>query len=364
MKVLVATAAYPTADGKRPQYFVHSRNLYYLQAGINVTVLNFECKNSYLIDGIPVIGLEQFKDTDYDLLICHAANLRNHYKFLKKYNSYFKKIVFVFHGHEILHLNKYYPKPFSYVKKSKIPFFVQDCYDTLKIALWKKYWLQNIDKIRLVFVSEWIRSQFYKETGFSKKHLKGYECVISNSVGSYFENNNYTPKDIKYDFITVRANMDGSKYAVDIVVELAKKNSQYSFLLIGKGKFFEHNNKPDNLTWIDKELTHEEITAYINASRVALLPTREDTQGLMACEMATFGIPLITSNIEVCLQVLKTCKSVAYIKNDEPDLIAAIEKLEHVNSTKKWREYCADNTIMKEISYLKKLAINNSYTEE
>ena len=35
------------------------------------------------------------------------------------------------------------------------------------------------------------------------------------------------------------------------------------------------------------------------------MPTRADAQGVMACEMATFGIPLITSNIDVCKEVFK-----------------------------------------------------------
>ena len=111
MKVLVTSAAYPTNDGKRPQYFVHSRNLYYQKNGIEVTVLNFATEDQYSVDGIRVFGMKHFDPLKekYDLLICHAANLRNHYAFLKKYDSFFSKIVFVFHGHEILHINKYYP---------------------------------------------------------------------------------------------------------------------------------------------------------------------------------------------------------------------------------------------------------------
>ena len=70
MRVLVATAAYPTLDGKRPQYFVHVRNLYYIKNNIDVTVLNFACTESYYIDGIKVISLLDYKKMikKYDIL--------------------------------------------------------------------------------------------------------------------------------------------------------------------------------------------------------------------------------------------------------------------------------------------------------
>lgn len=358
MKVLVATAAYPTNDGKRPQYFVHSRNLYYQKNGIDVTVLNFAIEEEYSIDGIRVVGLKHFDPLKekYDLLICHAANLRNHYVFLKKYDSFFAKIVFVFHGHEILHINKYYPKPYDYVKKSKIPAFVQNMYDSLKIRLWKNYWSKNIDRIRLVFVSEWIRSQFYKETGFTEIQLKCHDQVISNSIGKFFEETKYSKTEIEFDFITIRNYLDGSKYAADIVVNLAKNFPKYNFLIIGKGEFFKHYKKPENVTWINKEMSHEEIATYLNKSRFALLPTREDTQGLMACEVAAFGIPLITSDIEVCLEVFKTCHNVAFINNENPDLEQAVNKLKKAPCGCYWDQYYAENTIMKEIKYLKEFA--------
>ena len=49
------------------------------------------------------------------------------------------------------------------------------------------------------------------------------------------------------------------------------------------------------------------------------MPTRTDAQGLMMCEMAAFGIPLITSNIPVCHvpAILKYTRNVYYIGNLE-----------------------------------------------
>ena len=56
MRVLVLTAAYPELDGSKNMYYVHTRNLYYIQKGIEVEVLNFSARQEYEIDGIKVFG--------------------------------------------------------------------------------------------------------------------------------------------------------------------------------------------------------------------------------------------------------------------------------------------------------------------
>lgn len=356
MKVLVAAAFYPTVDGRKNLYYIHSRNLYYIKSGIEVTVLNFSADKSYTIDGIDVISLKDYVDNDvkFDMLVCHAANLRNHYRFLQKYGMRFTKKVFVFHGHEVLHFSKYYPKPYSFVRERSFKKHLQNMYDSFKISMWKKYYLSNIDNIRLVFVSNWIFRQFLAEMKCGESMLKRHYTIISNSVGEYFEINDYKPLQFKYDFITIRGNLDGSKYGIDVVVKLANEHPQFRFCIIGKGKYFEFRDKPHNITVIPNELSHIEMREYINSSKYALFPTREDTQGLMACELATYGIPLITSNIDVCTEVFADCPNVAFINNDNPDLEKALSGLNDWTTVNKWTTYFARNTIMKEIDYLKK----------
>lgn len=356
MKVLVASAFYPTNDGKKALYYVHSRNLYYKMEGIDVTELNFSAKEGYTFDGIKVISLKEYEQEkeEYDILICHAPNLRNHYRFLRKYGKCFAKKIFVFHGQEILHRKKYYPKPYEFVKNSKLRNLIQNPYDDLKISIWKKYCLKNIDDIRLVFVSDWIYKQFLKETKCPKEQLGDKVSIISNSIGKYFENHSYNPKDIEYDFITVRANLDGSNYSIDIVTDLAAKHPEYKFCIMGNGKFFDYREKPDNVILKKGEFNHEDIANYLNKSKYALLPTREDTQGLMGCEMASYGIPLITSDIEVCRLIFDSCENVALISNNNPDLIKAVNKLKEKSVNGKWTKFFAENTIYKEIDLIKK----------
>ena len=97
MRVLILTAFYPIPGGTHERMFVHVRNQYYQKNGIDVTVLNFDAKENYEIDGIPVITLDEYEKGNsgqYDIAVSHSANLRNHYRFLKKYENRFLKLFF------------------------------------------------------------------------------------------------------------------------------------------------------------------------------------------------------------------------------------------------------------------------------
>ena len=170
------------------------------------------------------------------------------------------------------------------------------------------------------------------------------------------ENYNHATDKV-YDFITIRGYLDGSKYCIDLVNDLAKANPKYSFLVIGKGEFFSHYEKAENLQWVDEHLNHEEIVEYLNRSRCALMPTRTDAQGLMMCEMATFGIPVITSDIPVCHEVLDDFENVAFIDNENQnaDLSQIIEKLTDKVPYPKNNKYFAANTVQKEVDLINEL---------
>ena len=96
-KILVLVANYPTSSSVSLMY-VHVRNKYYLQQGMDVTVLNFKTDENYEIDGIKVISLKSYENSSerYDTLILHAVNLRNHYRFLRQYEKRFAHLVFFF----------------------------------------------------------------------------------------------------------------------------------------------------------------------------------------------------------------------------------------------------------------------------
>lgn len=368
MRILVLVSAYPNLEGAKSLYYVHSRNLYYNKyKNIEITVLNFQTQQDYIIDGIEVISLLSYiKDKrNFELLICHAANIRNHYIFLKKYGTRFRKKIFFFHGHEILHIEKYYPKPYFYMKKNMARSILQNYYDNIKIFLWKNYFVKKIKTIRLIFVSNWLYERFISELDLEeyREEIKTNSQIISNSVGEYFEQNKYSPNGIEYDFITIRSNIDESTYCIDLLSELANKYPKYSFCLIGKGKYFNYYKKPKNLHFIEGVFHHNILAQYLNKSKCALFLTRHDTQGLMACEVATFGIPLITSDIEICREIFKGCQNVQLISNEKLDLDICIDKLSEKlkkGQCKKWNRYYAQNTIDQEIEYIKSYCIENN----
>lgn len=360
MKILILCANYPGPNENAALAYVKARNHAYRENGIkDITILNFTlAKGSYEEDGFVVISLDEYKKKyetcDFDILISHAPNIRNHYLFLRKYESRFKKFVFFFHGHEVLNINMEYPKPYSYLGSSRVKRVLNRVYDPLKFRLWRKYFLNKSTNVTLIFVSKWIENKFQEYLKLTLDSLKVNHYVIHNNISHRFEIEEYHPEtEKKYDYITIRSNLDDPKYAVDVVNELAKANPQYRFLLIGRGEFFNHYKKAANIEQIERYLTPDEIVDLLNQSKCALMPTKNDTQGIMACEMATFGMPTITSDIDVCRIVFEGYPNVAFISNDDIDVDLKRIYDSINNHYPKVERYYFKNTILKEIELIK-----------
>lgn len=358
-KVLVLASDYPNPDGGISCMYIHARNRYYVANEIDITVLNFSSVHGYEYDGVKVLSLAEYEQhqSQYagSILVLHAANLRNHYRFLQKFGMLFERKIFFFHGHEVLRTSKVYPKAFDYVQQARISQkAIRYFYDTVKLSLWHSYLWKNRKTIHCIFVSQWMAEQF---TRFVKVPLKDIpHSIIPNSIGHPFEAVTFPYGTLKkYDFITIRSFYDQSKYCVDIVAEMARQNSDLQFLLIGKGSYFDHYQKPDNLTIEPLYLSPDEILEKLILAKCALMPTRCDAQGVMACEMASIGMPLITSNIDVCHEVFHTFKNVAYIDNEAQgrilkDTYNSLLANEPYEANKL---YSAESTIALEVSMLK-----------
>ncbi len=355
MKLLVLTTDYPRPDGYVAQYFIHTRNKEYVKRNIDVSVLSFTTNKDYILDGVKVYSYKTFRkkliNDKFDILISHAPNLRNHYLFLKKYNSHFDKIIFFFHGHEVLKSSEIYPKPYSYTQKDSYIFrFLNSIYDNIKLKVWKRFFIKLVPKSEFVFVSNWMYDMFIRYVKIDPNIILNKKHIIYNSIGKKFEHNDYDLTiEKEYDFITIRNLLDKSKYCIDVVYKMAQNNPDYNFCVIGKGSFFEYNEKPANLHFIEKHLNHDEIVYYLNKAKYALMPTRADAQGVMACEIATFGIPLITSNISVCKEVFGDFENVLFIDNDENIKVESLN-LESLNgSFQKNNKFFTKNTIDQEV---------------
>lgn len=357
MKVLVLATDYPSDHGHELMY-VHVRNKYYQKNGIDVTVLNFRADKDYEYENIKIITLNTYNNKNYkfDILISHASNVRNHYRFIKKYGKNFNRIIFFYHGHEILKLNEVYPDEYYWVKKSFIKKKFQNVYDSFKFRVWRRELEKNIYKSDLIFVSNWLYHRFLYYVRVNPKILEKHVHIINNSVGELFEKESYNIKAKKeYDFITIRGSaLDKGKYGIDIVTNLANHNPKLKFLVVGKGNFYNFVKKPNNIEFLNSYLNHNEMLNYLNKSRCALLPTKQDTQGVMTCEMATYGIPTITSDIEVCREIFNGFDNVKLISNSGEDKLDDILKELCANAPySKNEKYFAKNTIQKEVNLIK-----------
>lgn len=148
--------------------------------------------------------------------------------------------------------------------------------------------------------------------------------------------------------------LDQSVYCIDLLCQIAECNPEKKFLLIGKGKYFDFNEKPENITWVDSYLNHDQMMRYINHSKYALMLTRRDTQGVMACELATYGIPLITSDLPICHEIFDGISNVTYISNGTVDLDNIISKIREKTdvSKRETERYGREQTIEKEINLI------------
>ena len=359
MKILVLIASYLNKDNcdNNVNMYFHNRNLYYMANDIDVTVLNFSSKNKYVVDGVKVITIRDYlcnKDK-YDVCILHAPNIRNHFLFLILQEHKFKKLVFIFHGQEIVNIRKSYPSPYEYVKTSMFKKITRTLYDNLKLKIWYYYLPSLIYKSSYIFVSNNLRKDFVNWVGINKLSFVCKTYIINNSIAKVFEQQQYNINSNKiYDFVTIRTNFDASCYALDFINKLAKYNDQLNFLIVGVGKFFIYNKKADNIKLINTILNYNDIIKYLNMSKCALMPTRRDSQGVMSCEMASYGIPLITSDIPICHENFDEFANVAYIKNDEIiDLYPILNLLIDRQPSNINDKFYQINTIAKEVDIIK-----------
>jgi len=316
--ILVIVEDYPSEINAYPMAYVHTRNKLYLNENVDlkISILSFKAKKSYVWDGIQVYSEKEIKEIGlhkFDSFVSHAPNLKNHVRFLKK--NKIENVTFFIHGHEVLKVNKYYPKPYSWDKeKNKL---LRIIYDYFKLNIISNFFIRN-SGFKFVFVSNWMKDEALKNL---KLQYLSKTFIIHNPINEIFSINTYDKESKKiYDFITIRP-LDGSKYCMDVVYRLAKKYPEFKFKIIGKGDFFKHNPKLDNIDWDDRFYKPNQLLEKLNEAKVALMPTRLDSQGVMMCELATYGMPIITSDIPICYEMLGKYNQAYFISNENPELM-------------------------------------------
>jgi glycosyltransferase involved in cell wall biosynthesis len=321
MRLVVFVQDYPSDERPSTSAFVHSRNLWYKQQGIDVSVASFSCVEPYEFEGLPVAPASRPFPDKAGLLVSHAPNVRNHVRVLQRCRL---PIVFFFHGFEVLRTRRYYPEPFFFQRTWRDPLrrAATDAYDVTKLLVLGRFLARKRTQgCSFVFVSEWMRDQFVLNVPDGEAIIADRAHVIPNAVHESFVGARYDPPvDPDADFVTFRPSVDPPKYAIDAVVDLARTNAAFTFDIYGRGELLRRLSVPQNVRHFDISVPQSELASRANRYRCALIPSRLDAQGVTACEMATLGIPTIVSDLSVARDVLGGFANVAFLGEGESRL--------------------------------------------
>lgn len=346
-KILVMVEDYPRKEKPYAMGYVHSRSIEYIKRGISVDVLSFSSSEDYTYEGVKIKSSRcNISWDEYSVVISHAPNIKNHFKVLRKNIKKINKLVFFFHGHEIMKMNDYYPKPFPELANKKDLFkdMFSLIYDQVKLKYINYFIEKNKRKIKCIFVSNWMKQTALTCLGVKELPVKDH--VIPNPINTIFTNSNYNnPKNKKV--ITIRP-FDNPKYGVDLVLNVANKNPEFEFHIYGSGTYLDKVHIPKNVKVIKGFVEQKNIPSLLNDYEFALMPTRLDAQGVMMCEMATYGITTITSDLPVCFENLSDYNNVYFMSNDT-DKTIDLNLIKHSHITSSNSRFMPNSIVDKEL---------------
>ena len=317
MKILLLCEAYPTPQNLYAMSFVHSRAIEYVRAGHTVSVLSFSTDRDYVFEGVKILtNKSAATKRNFDVVMAHAPNIRHHLRFLAGFESL--PLVLFIHGHEVLWVNRYYPRPFGFDRGATetLTRAVRTIYDPLKLSLLRAFCKRQVATTRplgFVFVSEWMRREAIACNPWMGLKEGWHSTVIPNAVNTAFLDSFYEPApEFMADFVCIRP-FDNPKYAVDVVAKWATMIPHKRFHIYGNGRYFDENPPPPNVHIFKQFIAQRDIPALLNNYRACVMPTRLDSQGVMMCEMASYGIPLFTSDTDVTRQMLGGFDNVRFV---------------------------------------------------
>lgn len=355
-KLLILCQNYPSQENPFSQPFVHYRLREYLPF-FDVTVLSFASRDDYEYEGVKVFSeksaKEIFNNTSYDLVISHAPNVRNHQRFLLTNIFKIKKLLFIFHGYEVINIHKR-----VYNQKTHFDFpsqysFLSKFYHSIKLpitCLFLKF-VNRLTKCCFIFVSNSLLNEASEDLSCNilKKGFNTF--IINNPIDNKFFKAKYASK-ARFDHVCIRPFHD-PKYGIDIFIKLAENHPDKTFHLFGAGQLPKFAI-PKNLTIFHKFLKSDEIIETLKNYKSAVLPTRWDSQGVLACEIAATGMPLYTSDLSVCREMLSNYENVTFCPNDQFHLIKLENEVPYYPIKEK-HLFSHSNTTHKEISLVKNL---------
>lgn len=377
--VLVISPLYPSPDNLYACGFVHSRVKSYVDSGLKVDVAVVNAYNestSYTFEGINVYktGFDNMRDIlmskNYKAIFVHFYDS----KYAKILDTSYLNDTPIFlwnHGADVLYCDAkdlytpYFEDKYVLPKKLKKEYTERGKYIASHAKDLNYNW---------IFVSEWEkeRAEEFHKTKFNNS------VVIPNIIDEKTFGFNKKTKDHRKKIFMLRKWDNSKKYAVDTsiltILELSRRSffNDLEFYVCGEGNYYHELVEPiknfDNVHFINKFLSHEEIANIQKECGIALFPTRWDTQGVSALEAASSGLVTLTTDLPVIREFFNCEEQILSPINDFVEIANKVEYFYNnpdeflkvsSNLSKYVNEKCSyDNTIKKEIEYYEKHKLN------
>lgn len=314
MKFIVLTGQYPNNSSPYRHGFVHTRNLWYLRFGHEVTVLvPSKQENEYVYENVrvfegPVLNLiKKMNQINADVYCIHLLLHRIEktidggalYDWLLKKNT---AVLFFIHGVETQKIWKSRRGDLQWRRPAT---FARMIYrDLYLIQRMKKTLFQflNYPGCRFIAPSKWMFEESYQTTNIDVTN-KG--VVIPNGIDTKLFHFTDRWKD-RNKLLAIRPLTLQAKYAVDLFIESASKSTKaLSFNLYGNGpdnEFKEIEKRrlkkaKNNLKIHRFFIKNVDIPQIHQNHGIYCAVTRMDAQGVSMCEAMSSGLPTVSFDI-------------------------------------------------------------------
>lgn len=304
---LVITPMYPTIENKYSATFVYSKVKEYLLQGLKIDVAVCSADFSsplykYSIDGQNITKMSYndlrnvIQSNKYKKILLHFIDAE-FARVLDACNLEETEIYIYCHGADV---DLYNPNIFSKYFVADHNFTENEIkYRKERQVVLKKY--NDLPNVKWIFNTKWNLENARKVNDLKFKNKEIIPCVIDQETFKYTKRN----PELRKKILILKRMDDIRQYAVDIAVrtilELSKRPffAELEFLITGDGDSFDRLVSPvkkfDNVKIIRGFYNHQEMNELYHQYGILLVPSRYDTQGVIAGEAAMTGMVLVAS---------------------------------------------------------------------
>jgi glycosyltransferase involved in cell wall biosynthesis len=337
-KKLILTKQYPSYDDIYKYGFLHSRIRAYKEEDLSIDIfrINNQRQKPYrefedvdIVTGNAELLDSTLKTGQYDHVLVHLLD-KNMWQVLKKHIDKIKVTVWA-HGAEIQLWNR---RMFEFELLNEQQISRQKKLSDQRKILWKEVLNKPHKNFKIVFVSEYFKDEVLEdfEVDLPQKQIEIIHNYIDNNIFMYKEK----PIEQRLKILSIRP-FASRKYANDLtvkaIIELSKRDffHELEICIVGDGVLFEELTQPllefDNVTLIQKFMTHNDISELHREYGVFLTPTRMDSQGVSRDEAMSSGLVPISNNVAAISEFVDEFSGILVKGEDYLSMADAVELL-------------------------------------